>query len=131
MYHTVRTDAKPSAEGLKKHVAGVYAKEASKLKTPAGIAKRKVESDAHTDHIEKHKEHYSNLLNMHHHLQQAKNTLVKNLEKHEGGLDHHIAGAKSKPEGFVINHKFKGNTEPTKLVNRAEFAKANLLKVRA
>jgi len=68
---------------------------------------------------------------MHHHLQQAKNTLVRNLEKHEGGLQHHIGGVKSKPEGFVINHKFKGKTEPTKLVNRAEFAKANLLKSRA
>ena len=33
--------------------------------------------------------------------------------------------------GFVVNHKPEGGREePTKLVNRAEFAKANLLKVR-
>ena len=63
---------------------------------------------------------------MHHHLQQAKNTLVKHLETHEGGYEHHINGTKSKPEGFVVNHK----DEPTKLVNRSEFAKANLLKVK-
>jgi hypothetical protein len=63
---------------------------------------------------------------MHNHLQQAKNTLVHNLEKHEGGYEHHIDGKKSKPEGFVVHHA----NEPTKLVNRAEFAKANLLKVR-
>ena len=82
------------------------------------------------DHIEKNKSHYDNLLTMHHHLQQAKNTLVNSLETHEGGLSHHIDGKKSKPEGFVINHEHNGKTEPTKLVNRAEFAKANLLKVR-
>ncbi len=128
---TVRTGEKPNAGGLAKHIAGIYSKEASKLKTPAGIAKRKTESDSHVAHINQNAEHYTNLLNMHHHLQQAKNTLVSNLEKHEGGLEHHIGDAKSKPEGFVINHKFKGSTEPTKLVNRAEFAKANFAKVRA
>jgi len=37
-----------------------------------------------------------------------------------------IDGKKSKPEGFVVHHE----NEPTKLVNRAEFAKQNLLKVR-
>jgi hypothetical protein len=69
---------------------------------------------------------------MHNHLQQAKNVLVKNLEKHEGGLEHHIDGKKSKPEGFVVNHKPPGgHEEPTKLVNRAEFARANLLRARA
>jgi hypothetical protein len=63
---------------------------------------------------------------MHHHLQQAKNHLVNSLETHEGHYQHHIAGKKSKPEGFVVHHE----NEPTKLVNRAEFAKQNLLKVR-
>jgi hypothetical protein len=81
--------------------------------------------------VEKNKEHYSNLFSMHHHLHQAKNALVKSLETHEGRYEHHIEGKKSKPEGFVINHKPEGGKEePTKLVNRAEFAKANLLKVR-
>jgi hypothetical protein len=63
---------------------------------------------------------------MHHHLQQAKNVLVKNLEKNTGGLEHHIDGKPTGPEGFVVNY----SGEPTKLVNRAEFAKQNLLKVR-
>jgi hypothetical protein len=56
--------------------------------------------------------------------------LVKSLETHEGGYDHHIAGKKSKPEGFVINTKHEGKEEPSRLVNRAEFAKANLLKTK-
>jgi hypothetical protein len=63
---------------------------------------------------------------MHHHLQQAKNVLVDTLNQHEGGLEHHIDSKESKPEGFVVHHA----GEPTKLVNRTEFAKANLLKVR-
>ena len=74
----------------------------------------------------KHKAHYGNLFAMHHHLHQAKNALVNSLETHEGRYHHHIEGKKSKPEGFVVHHK----NEPTKLVNRAEFAKQNLLKVR-
>jgi hypothetical protein len=67
---------------------------------------------------------------MHHHLAQAKNTLVKHLETHEGHYEHHINGQKSKPEGFVVNHEHEGKTEPTKLVNRSEFARQNRLKVR-
>jgi hypothetical protein len=51
---------------------------------------------------------------------------VNTLQQHEGGLEHHIECKKTGPEGFVINHAGK----PTKLVDRAEFAKANLLKVR-
>jgi hypothetical protein len=63
---------------------------------------------------------------MHHHLAQAKNHLVKSLETHEGRYEHHIEGKKSKPEGFVVN----SDHGPDKLVNRSEFARANLLKVR-
>ena len=63
---------------------------------------------------------------MHNHLQKAKDVLVKNLETHTGGLEHHIDNKPTGPEGFVVHHA----GEPTKLVNRKEFAKANLLKVR-
>jgi hypothetical protein len=125
---TVRKDEKPSVEGFKKHLVAHHENLASKMKTPSGQAMHRQSGAEHVAHVTKHAEHYKNLLQMHHHLQQAKNVLVHNLEKHEGGYEHHIGGTKSKPEGFVINHKFKGHTEPTKLVNRAEFAKANLLK---
>ena len=123
---TVRTGETPSAEGLKKHIEEKYKKLSSKLKTPAAVGRKTAETKTHTDHIEQHKEHYDNLLKMHHHLQQAKNILVRNLEQHEGGLEHHIDGKRTGPEGFVVNHA----GEPTKLVNREEFARANLLKVR-
>jgi hypothetical protein len=127
---TVRSGEKPSAQGFHKHIMKHYEGAASKMKTEKGIAKKREFGLQHGEHILKHEKHYSNLLNMHHHLQQAKNVLVHNLEKHEGGLTHHIDGKKSKPEGFVINHKHNGHEEPTKLVNRSEFARANLLRNR-
>ena len=123
---TVRKDQTPSVEGLKKHIQVKSEKEIAKLKTPAGTTRKRGILNTHLNHIENNKEHYNNLLKMHHHLQQAKNVLVNTLQQHEGGLEHHIEGKKTGPEGFVINHAGK----PTKLVDRAEFAKANLLKVR-
>ena len=124
--HTVRTDEVPSAEGLKKHITNQYKKAGSKLKTPAAQSRKNTEAQSHLQHIDANKQHYDNLLTMHHHLQQAKNVLVSTLAQHEGGLEHHIDGKKTGPEGFVVNHA----GEPTKLVDRKEFAKANLLKVR-
>ena len=124
--HTVRTDEVPSADGLKKHIADKYKKASDKLKTPAAQSRKNTEAKSHANHIDAHKDDYENLLKMHHHLQQAKDVLVRNLEQHEGGLEHHIDSKRTGPEGFVINHA----GEPTKLVNRKEFAKANLLKVR-
>ena len=123
---TVRTDEKPTAKGLQKHITDIYKKAAGKLKTPAAQSRKMTELKTHTSHIQGNEEHYNNLLKMHHHLQQAKNVLVNTLNQHEGGLEHHIDNKRSKPEGFVIHHA----GEPTKLVDRAEFAKANLLKVR-
>jgi hypothetical protein len=124
--HTVRTDEIPSPEGLKKHITDKYKKEIAKLKTPAAISRKETELQRHMSHIDANKEHYDNILKMHHHLQQAKNILVRNLNQYQGGLDHHIDGKGTDPEGFVVNHA----GEPTKLVNRTEFSKANLLKVR-
>ena len=96
------------------------------MKTPVAQGRKSAELKSHLDHIEKNKEHYNNLLKMHSHLQKAKNVLVDTLEQHTGGLEHHIDKKSTGPEGFVVNHA----GEPTKLVNRKEFAKANLLKVR-
>ena len=124
--HTVKTDEVPSVEGLKKHIQEKTNKEVAKVKSDKAKATKAAEGKEHVDHVEKNKEHYQNLLSMHHHLQQAKNVLVKHLEHHEGGYQHHIEGKKSKPEGFVVHHE----GQATKLVNRAEFAKQNLLKVR-
>jgi hypothetical protein len=124
--HTVRTDEKPSAEGLKKHIADKYKKSSEKLKTPAAQGRKTAESNANAKHIDAHKKDYENLLKMHQHLQKAKDVLVRNLNQHTGDLEHHIDSKATNPEGFVVHHA----GEPTKLVDRKEFAKANLLKVR-
>ena len=63
---------------------------------------------------------------MHQHIQKAKDVLVKTLNQHPGTLSHHIEGKETHPEGYVVTHK----GEPTKLVDRAEFSRANLMKVR-
>ena len=129
--HTVRTDQVPSVAGFKSHVGAAYEKKAAKVSTDKAKAAHTGEGDKQVAHVENNKEHYGNLFSMHHHLHQAKNALVNSLETHEGRYQHHIDGKKSKPEGFVVNHKPEGGKEePTKLVNRAEFAKQNLLEVR-
>ena len=123
---TVRHDEVPSVKGFKEHLHNTHEKMAAKVSTEKSKSEKTGEGKKQIAHVEKHKEHYGNLFNMHHHLHQAKNALVNSLETHEGHYQHHIAGKKSKPEGFVVHHE----NQPTKLVNRAEFAKQNLLKVR-
>ena len=123
---TVRKDEAPSTEGLKKHLQGNYTKASSKLITPAGKARREGVGIAELKHIDDNEKHYGNLLQMHHHLQAAKDVLVHTLNQHTGGLEHHIGDKKTNPEGFVVNHE----GVPSKLVDRKEFSKANLLKVR-
>jgi hypothetical protein len=123
---TVRHDEVPSVKGFKEHLHDIHEKQAAKVKTEKSKAEKTGEGKSQIAHVEKHKSHYGHLFAMHHHLHQAKNALVNSLETHEGRYHHHIEGKKSKPEGFVVHH----NNEPTKLVNRAEFAKQNLLKVR-
>ena len=123
---TVRHDEVPSVKGFKEHLNDVHEKQAAKVKTEKAKAEKTSEGKSQIAHVEKNKSHYGNLFAMHHHLHQAKNALVSSLETHEGHYQHHIEGKKSKPEGFVVHH----DNQPTKLVNRAEFAKQNLLKVR-
>ena len=127
---TVRNNTVPNVKDFKSHVAAHYDKKAASVKTDAGKTKHSSEGASQVAHVEKNKSHYENLLSSHHHLAQAKNVLVHHAETGGSKYDHHIDGKESKPEGFVINHKHNGKTEPSKLVNRAEFARANLLKVR-
>jgi hypothetical protein len=123
---TVKNDEKPSARGLQQHIMDRSQASQDKLKTAAAAQKKAAEAKAEVDYIQKNKEHYDNLLKMHQHLTAAKNTLVSTLNVHPGTLSHHIGDKPTAPEGFVVHHQ----NEPTKLVNRAEFSKANLLKVR-
>ena len=124
--HTVRMDKKPNAMGLAQHIMDKAQIVQSRLKTAKAAEKKQAEAQDEVNHILKHKEHYNNLLKMHQHLAKAKNTLVDTLNKTKGDLSHHIDAQETNPEGYVVHHK----NEPTKLVNRAEFSRANLLRNR-
>ena len=123
---TVRNNAKPTAQGLQQHIMDKSQIVQSRLKTAAKAAEKQKSAQEEVNHIHKNKHHYDNLLKMHQHLAAAKNVLVKTLNQHPGTLSHHIEGKETHPEGYVVTH----NNEPTKLVDRAEFSRANLMKVR-
>jgi Family of unknown function (DUF6267) len=127
---TVRTGSAPTVKGFQEHLKNHFDKEAAKVKTDKSKQAKNLEAAMNISHVERNKEHYDNLLKLHQHLQKAKNSLVHTLNQYTGGLDHHIDGKHTDPEGFVVNHTRGGKTEPTKLVNREEFSRANLLKVR-
>jgi hypothetical protein len=120
---TIRTGETPSVEGLKKHLLDKFNKDIDKLKTPAARARKEAERDTHIAHIEKNKDHYENLLKLHHHLQKAKDVLVHALARHTGGLEHSVGDAQVKPEGFVATHKGR----VSKLNDRQEFNRLNFL----
>lgn len=122
----VRSSDTPSTEGLKKHIHSSYQKDIDKLKTESGKSKKEAHRNAVLNHIDTNSHHFDNYFKMHHHLQQAKNTLVHVLDNADHPLEHHIEGKKTAPEGYVSYHSGK----PFKAVNREAFSKANFAKVR-
>ena len=55
-------------ETFQKHLTAEHEKKAQKVKTPAAQEKKRKEGAEHVAHVEKNKQHYDNLLKMHHHL---------------------------------------------------------------
>lgn len=121
---TVRSGESPSVQGYKQHLHDKGVGEAAKVKTE--VAKQRKLSDALilVRHINDKKKDFENTLKTHHHLQQAKNSLVHTMAAHKGDYEHHIEGKPTQPEGFVAVH----NNRPTKLVLRHEFSQANFAK---
>ncbi len=119
---TVRDQSKPSVEGFKSHLQGRYVKDISKLKTGSAIERKNNEMKSHLAQISSSKSSFKSALDIHHHLQQAKNVLVNALSRNTK-YEHSIAGQQAKPEGFVSVR----NNRPTKLVDRSEFSRANFL----
>ena len=124
--HTVRTGEKPTAQGFANHLATKFHRQESQYKTEKSKERVRDEAQKHFGHIQSNKSHYDNLFKMHQHLQKAKNSLVDTLDSGHHDLEHHINNQPTKPEGYVVNH----GSSPIKLVNRAEFSRANLLKAR-
>lgn len=123
---TVRTGSKPSVEGLKSHIEANHQKAAAKLKTEKSQNAKLSQSAELTGRIDANSNHFKNLLEMHHHLQAAKNVLAHSLSTHTT-YGHSINGRAAKPEGHVVVI----NNRPTKIVDREEFSKANFERTRS
>jgi hypothetical protein len=118
----VRKDGVPSYEGYMNHITNKYGKEIDKLKTDAGKNKKRQALSNKLQDIQNNKENISKSLELHSHLQKAKDVLTDVMSQNTD-FEHSIAGQKTGPEGFVAHNK--GNT--SKFVNRKEFSKMNLL----
>ncbi len=118
--HTVRTGTRPNVEGFLEHYQNAHQKKIDAVKTAKSKEAKTVEMQRALQDVHDNREHFQNMLNLHNHLQKAKDTLTHALST-TAEFDHHIRGKKSKPEGFVV---VRGN-RPTKFVDRADFSAAN------
>ena len=120
---TVRDGTTPNAKDLKKHIAARYDAKASKLKTEKSKTAINLKKTAALNHVDTNKDAFNRTFAIHGHLQAAKNYLVSALDDGQE-FEHSINGKATGPEGHVaiVDNK------PTKLVNRANFSKANFEK---
>lgn len=121
---TVREGSKPSVEGLRSHISERMGKELGKLSSEKGRAKKSEEIAGALAHHDTHVDHFKKALDIHHHMQAAKDILTKGLHKAQetnNPMKQSIDGKKTDPEGYVVHHK----GQSVKMVNRQEFARAN------
>jgi hypothetical protein len=118
---TVRDKSTPSVEGYKTHVTTKLQKEVDKVKTDKAKAAKTETLNKAVAHIDKHKAAFQSTLDIHKHLQNAKNVLASTLGGADYAFHHSIKGKTVKPEGHVAVL----NNRPSKIVDRAEFSAAN------
>ncbi len=115
---TVDSGTKPNTQGYREHLAKRWQKEIDKVKTEKAKSAKSTQRDAALAHVDKNKKSFDRSFEIHHHMQQATNTLADSLNKTaHGGVSTEIAGKASGGEGFV--------SKGLKIVNREEFSKAN------
>jgi hypothetical protein len=118
----------PSVEGLSKHIQGRGQKKIDAVKTDKAKAQHQATLQAQLDSVKKNKQHIASLLQMHQHLQNAKNALLPALTRGDTtGYKYSINGQPSTAEGTVAVTR---ENRPTKLINRGTggFSQANLSK---
>lgn len=120
---TVRNGTTPSVEGFVTHYKNAHQKKIDSVKTAKSKEAKTVEMQRALQDVMDNKEHFHNMLQLHKHLQGAKDELTHALSSH-AEFEHHIRGKKTKPEGFVVVR----NNRPTKFVDRKEFSAANFNK---
>lgn len=120
----IRQGGKPTVDGYLQDLAAKHAKDVEKVKTPAAKDKKAQAFASTSQHIMNNKEHFQKALDLHNHLQNAKNVLVNVLAKNNP-YQHSVAGEPTGPEGTVVVDK-AGNA--TKMNNRQEFNRLNFLR---
>ena len=125
---SVVNGATPTVEGLAQHVQARHQKGIDSVKTDKAKAAKTAAMQADLAHIKKNRQHFANLLQMHQHLQNAKNVLLPALARGDTtGYKYSINGQPSTAEGTVAVTK---ENRPTKFINRGSggFSQANLSK---
>jgi len=121
---TVRTGEKPSTAGLRSHIAERMGNEVDKVKTDAAKARKTEAMNNALAHHDTHEKHFAKALQIHHHIQAAKDIVTHGLHKAQetsNPMQQSIGGEKTTPEGYTVQHK----GQIVKAVNRQEFAKKN------
>lgn len=119
----VRKDGTPSTEGYMKHVTERAKKDIDSVKTEKAKQQKREKLDATIKHITDNKKHFNHALELHKHLQHAKNVLTGVMAKNQE-FSHTIGGAKTGPEGAVAVTK---HGDMSKFVDRKQFSKQNFL----
>jgi hypothetical protein len=117
---TVRDGTTPNVKDYMKFLEDKRNKETEKLKTEAAKEKKAGAYNELIDDLKTNEEKYKSAFDLHHHLQAAKDVLVKALGN-PTEFENTVGGKQVKPEGFVSIRDGK----PTKLVDRAEFSRLN------
>jgi hypothetical protein len=100
MNSTTRQGTTPSVEGYKKHLHAAGEKKAGKLKTAAAQQRVRDQHASMIAHVDKHAKHFQRSIDIHHHLEQATEHVLKGV-KHPD-MQTSIDGKKSAGEGVVL-----------------------------
>lgn len=120
---TIRHGTNPSISGYIQHLSAAHQKKVDSVKTDKAKAQKTAQAQQDLEHIQNNRQGFNRVLQMHRHLQKAKNVLTNTLSSNSE-FEHSINGKKAKPEGFVaVRHN-----RPTKFVDRREFSAANFNK---
>ena len=120
---TIRHGTNPSISGYIQHLSAAHQKKIDSVKTDKAKAQKSAQAQEDLEHIQTNRQGFNRVLQMHRHLQKAKNVLTNTLSSNSE-FEHSINGKKAKPEGFVaVRHN-----RPTKFVDRREFSAANFNK---
>ena len=123
---TIRHGTNASIDGYVQHLTNAHQKKIDSVKTDKAKAQKSALAQVDMDHIKANRQGFNRVLQMHRHLQKAKDVLTHTLSSNSE-FEHSIRGKKAKPEGFVaVRHN-----RPTKLVDRREFSAANFNKDKA